>query len=84
MSNTTEPCDTGAITMRAYREVPLIRFFLETPQTMSPFIFRLLGPLAVESRGTPVEFKRIKARALAAYLACNPQLHTRSHLVSLL
>ncbi|HEX8697514.1 MAG TPA: hypothetical protein VF815_01625 [Myxococcaceae bacterium] len=51
---------------------------------MSPFIFRLLGPLAVESRGTPVEFKRIKARALAAYLACNPQLHTRSHLVSLL
>jgi predicted ATPase/DNA-binding SARP family transcriptional activator len=51
---------------------------------MLPFIFRLLGPLVVEPHGTVVDVKRAKSSALAAYLACNPQRHTRNHLVSLL
>jgi predicted ATPase/DNA-binding SARP family transcriptional activator len=51
---------------------------------MSSFIFRVLGPLVIEPHGTAVEVKRTKLRALAAYLACNPQRHTRGHLVSLL
>jgi predicted ATPase/DNA-binding SARP family transcriptional activator len=51
---------------------------------MSSFIFRVLGPLVIEPHGTAVEVKRTKPRALAAYLACNPQRHTRGHLVSLL
>ena len=51
---------------------------------MPPLIFRLLGPLVVEHDGTAVDLKRAKANGLIAYLACNPQRHSRNHLVSLL
>jgi len=51
---------------------------------MPPLIFRLLGPLVVEHDGTAVDLKRAKSNALIAYLACNPQRHSRNHLVSLL
>ncbi|HLM44709.1 MAG TPA: hypothetical protein VK458_12625 [Myxococcaceae bacterium] len=40
--------------------------------------------MVVEPHGTVVDVKRAKSSALAAYLACNPQRHTRNHLVSLL
>jgi predicted ATPase/DNA-binding SARP family transcriptional activator len=51
---------------------------------MPPLIFRLLGPLVVEHDGTAVDLKRAKSNALIAYLACNPQRHSRNHLVGLL
>jgi predicted ATPase/DNA-binding SARP family transcriptional activator len=51
---------------------------------MTLLTVRLLGPLVVEREGAPVGVTRIKASALVAYLACNPQRQARSHLVSLL
>jgi len=54
------------------------------PPVKAAPLFRLLGPMVVEPHGTVVDVKRAKSSALAAYLACNPQRHTRNHLVSLL
>ncbi len=51
---------------------------------MEALTLRLLGPFILERGSTQVELKRAKSRALLAYLACNPQRHTRLHLVSLL
>ncbi|HYO68101.1 MAG TPA: BTAD domain-containing putative transcriptional regulator, partial [Archangium sp.] len=51
---------------------------------MPPLIFRLLGPLVIEHDGTAVDLKSAKVQGLIAYLACNPQRHSRNHLVSLL